>query len=121
MKLYTPNNRYRSPFASLEEHGQIKTNKSSTWGLRDILREKRLREQLQEVGSAFRQRHDQSVGPRHKFTVVRRRSGGFHATGIGFLPLTFAELKVKVRLAGYTHIRMGAMKTDVRGVAVAKN
>lgn len=118
MKLYTATNRYRSPFASLEDHGQIKTNKKSTWGLSDILREKKLKQQLAEVGSAFRQRHDQSVGPRHKFTVVRRRSGGFHATGLGFQPLTFAELKVKARMAGYTHIRMGAIKTDLRSLVV---
>lgn len=88
------------------------TKRGKLWSRTDAIRAKRTKEKVAEVVQNYREKQaaKNAVAP-VRFTNIKKVKNGWHATGWGFVQTeNFADLKITLKLNGYTHFRMGGLK-----------
>lgn len=78
------------------------------WGIRDILREKRRKETISALVESYR-----PALQKPRFAVVKKTPEGHHVVGLGAKPFSWGETKLLAKTKGFTHIRMGGVKTSL--------
>ncbi len=106
--LDTPHRRYKSNFAALEDKAVIfGTRCKEPWTLRDIMRAKKEKEKAENLQETLKYRRfvgaqrRGEIKDKVKFTRIKKIKGGWHFSGMGNLPLSFEEAKLKARSQGY--------------------
>jgi hypothetical protein len=82
------------------------------WGIKDILREKKRKEQRSLMFASLR---PTSTSRNIRFAVAKKQGSHYHIVGVGKVQVSgnnkFAELKSIAKSHGFTHLRFGAIKT----------
>ncbi len=77
----------------------------------EIIRNKQATEKRAEFFAKWR---DRMAGkPTRRVANVRKVNGGFHVIGMGVLPVTMNELKVKLGVSSYQAFRIGGLTFKV--------
>lgn len=77
----------------------------------EIIRNKNAAEKRAEFFAKFRERL--AGKPAGRVANVRKVNGGFHVIGMGVLPVTMNELRVKLGVNSYKAFRMGGLVFNV--------
>ena len=91
------------------------TKKGKLWSRTDAIRAKRNAAKRAETVQNYREKlaAKKAVAPK-RFALVKKFKTNYHVVGLGFVNAeTFADLKVTLKTAGYTNIRLGGLKFNL--------